>query len=246
MKSKDPYILLSIGLVITGVWLIPIAHLLLKSDPLSALGISMVILGTVSFVLGKTRPNIPPEVSTLLLETGLENIAGIVEELGLSSKAIYLPSSMTHGQPKALLPLNANSSLPPKERVISQRMIVKYGPKPEDIGLLITTPGSATIKMTEPTSASTSAEMENVLSSVLTGVLDMVNTVRVNITEENVTVEVSNPNMEYTNLRLYEFLGSPIASIVAALVAENLDKPIIVEHEAYHKNKGVIELAIAK
>ena len=247
MRAKNPYILLSIGLCATGIWLALIAHLLLKSTPLTSLGVSLVILGAVSFVLGRTRPEISPEVSALLLETGLENIAAIVEELGLSSKAVYLPSSMTNGQPKALIPLHSNNSLSPIERALPGRLIVKYGPNTEDIGLLITTPGSATVKMLETASASTPAEMENALSSILTGVLDMVNTVRVVMTDENVTIEVSNPQLKYENLRLYECLGSPLASIVAALVAENLDKPVVVEREINKKNKNnyVIELRIS-
>ncbi|MFC1925988.1 hypothetical protein ACFLW2_04770 [Chloroflexota bacterium] len=246
MTAKNPYILLSIGLFLTGIWLAPVAHLLLESTPLTALGISMVILGAVCLVLGRTRPNISPEVSALFLETGLENIAMMVEEIGLSSKAVYLPSSMTNGMPKALIPLHSSPSLPPIEKALPQRLIVKYGPNPEDLGLLIITPGSATVKMLESASASTPVEMENALSSVLTGMLDLVNTVRVSMTEESVTIEVSKPQMKYERLRLYECLGSPLASIVAALVSESLDKPIVVEHEVHDKNKSVIELSILK
>lgn len=246
MKTRNPYILLSIVLFLAGLWLAPIADVILESTPLTALGISLIILGAVCFVLGRTRPKISPEVSALLLETGLENIAAIVEELGLSSKAVYLPSSMTNGQPKALIPLHLNPSLPPIERALPNRLIVKYGPNPEDLGLLITTPGSASTKMLESASATTPAEMESALSSVLTGMLDMVDTVKVGINEERVTIEVYKPQMKYERLRLYECLGSPLASIAAALVAENLDKPTVVERELHDNNKGVIELRISK
>jgi len=246
MKTKNPYIALSTGLILAGIWLAPIAYILLKSTPLSALGISLIILGAVCFVLGRTRPNVSPEVSFLLLKTGLENIATIVEELGLSSKAIYLPSSITNGQPKALIPLHVNSSLTSIERTLPNRLIVKYGSKPEDIGLLITTPGSATIKMQESATSSTPADMEYALSSVLTGVLDMVNAVRVAMNEERVIIEVYNPQMEYEKLHLYECLGSPLASVIAALVAENLNRPVVVEREIMEKNRSVIELGISK
>jgi hypothetical protein len=246
MRAKNPYILLGIGLILAGIWLAPIAYILLESAPLSALGISLIILGAVCFVLGRTRPNVSPEVSSLLLETGLENISSIIEELGLSSKAIYLPSSMTNGRPKALIPLHLNSALPLIERTLPNRLIVKYGPKPENIGLLITTPGSATTKIQESATASTAVEMEHVLSYVLAGVLDMVNTVRVSMNEERVIIEVYNPQMEYERLQLHECLGSPLASIIAALVAENLNKPIVVEREVVDKNKSVIELGVSK
>jgi hypothetical protein len=246
MKAKNPYVSLSIGLILAGIWLAPIAYILLESTPLSALGISLIILGAVCYTLGRTRPNISPEVSSLLLETGLENISTMVEELSLSSKAIYLPSSMTNGQPKALIPLHLNSSMPSIERTLPNRLIVKYGPKPENIGLLITTPGSATTKMQESVTASTPAQMEYALSSVLAGVIDMVDTVRVIMNEQKVIIEVYNPRMGSGRLQLYEYLGSPLASIIAALVAENINKPVVIDSEKIDKNKSVIELGISK
>ena len=91
MRVKNPYILLGTGLILGGIWLAPIAYILLESTPLSALGVSLIILGAICSVLGRTRPNVSPEVSSLILETGLENISVMVEELGLSSKAISGP-----------------------------------------------------------------------------------------------------------------------------------------------------------
>lgn len=244
MISKNPYILLGSGLVLTGLLIAPVANFLLESTPLSAMGICMVILGAVCIVLGRTRPTISPEVSILLLETGLENIAAIVEELGLHSKAIYLPSSKTSGLPQALIPLYSDLSLPPIEKVLPKRLIVKYGPNPENMGLLITTPGSATTKMLGASSVSTPEEMESALSSVLTGMLDMADSVRVGMSEKSVTIEVSNPQRGFKNLRLYECIGSPLASIAAALAAETLSKPVIVESEVYNKGKSTIKLEI--
>lgn len=238
--------MLGLGLLLTGLCLTPVAHFLLDSTPLTALGICLVILGAVCLVLGGSRPKISPEVSAILLETGLENISILVEELGLRSKAIYLPSSVTHGQPQALIPLHSNPPLPLIGRTLPKRLIAKYGPNPEDIGLLITTPGSATTKMLELRSVSTSAEMETALSSILSGVLDMVDSVRVDMTGESVAIEVSNPQMKYNNLRLYECLGSPLASIVAALAAETLDKPIVIESEVHNEDKSMIKLGILK
>lgn len=242
MRAKNPYMLLGLGLLLTGVWLAPVAHFLLDSTPLSALGMSLMILGVVCLVLGRTRPTISPEVSALLLETSLENISAIIEELGLRAKAVYLPSSMTQGQPQALIPLHSNPSLPLIAKPLPKRLIVKYGPSPEDIGLLIATPGSATTKMLESMPGPTSGELEDALSSILDGMLDIADSVRVTMTDKNVTVEVSNPRIEYRNIRFYECLGSPLASIAAALAAEALDKPIAIESEAHGKGKSVIEL----
>jgi len=244
MRVKNPYTLLGSGLLLTGGWLVPVAHVLLNSTPLSALGIWLIILGGVCLVLGRTRPKIPPEVSTILLETSLENISAIVEELGLTSKALYLPSSMSQGQPQALIPLHANSSLPPIEKALPRRLIVKYGPDPEDMGLLITSPGSAVAKMLESKPGATSAELGDALSSVLGGVLDVADSIKVGMNNKSVAIEVFKPRMEYKNVRLYECLGSPLASIAAALAAEALDKPIVIKSELHSKGKIMIELGI--
>ena len=81
VEFKNSYILLGLGLILVGLWLAPVAHLLLDSTPLSALGVCLIILGAVCFVLGRTRPKISPEVSAILLETGLENISTIAEQI---------------------------------------------------------------------------------------------------------------------------------------------------------------------
>ena len=242
MKSKNPYTFLGLGLVLTGAWLAPVSHILLHSTPLSALGLSLIILGAVCLVLGGTRPQIPPEISTILLETSLENISAIVEELGLRTKAVYLPSSLTNGEPRALIPLHSNLSLPLVKGDFPRRLITKYGPGAEDIGLLITTPGSATVKMLEAKPGSTSSELEATLTSIFIGALDIAGIVRVNMTDQTTTIEVSNPRLEYRNLPFYQCLGSPLASIAAAIVAEALGKPIVVEEEVRHKGKTIIEL----
>jgi hypothetical protein len=52
-------------------------------------GISGVILGVVSLALGRSLPRISPEASLMLLEAGSDNIAILVEELGLRARAIY-------------------------------------------------------------------------------------------------------------------------------------------------------------
>jgi len=69
---SNQYRELGLGLFLAGIGLIPTAYLLLHSIPLIALGISLVILGAVCLALGKSRPKISPEVSSLLMETGLE------------------------------------------------------------------------------------------------------------------------------------------------------------------------------
>lgn len=67
------------------------AYFIFLKTWLTALGIYMLILAAILLVLGRTIPKLSLEVSSLLLETGIDNIAAIIEELGNKIKAVYLP-----------------------------------------------------------------------------------------------------------------------------------------------------------
>jgi hypothetical protein len=244
MEARNPYVLLGLALALAGVCLALVAHFLLESTPLSALGVSAVILGAVSLALGRTRPRVSPEVSALLLETGLENVSTIIEELGLRSKAIYLPGSVTDGRPQALIPLHSNSSVPTFDKPLPRRLIVKYGPQPDDIGLVVTTPGTATLQMLESKPGPSAEELQDALTAVFEGMLDVADGVTVAVADKTITIDVLKPRLEYRNIRYYECLGSPIASIAAGLAAEALGKPVRVESEESGKGNSVIRLDI--
>ena len=101
-RYANVYSYLAIVLLISGAAFAPISYLLLDSIPLTALAGSMLILGAVCLSLARSIPKVSPETGRMFLETGMENIAALVEELGLRSKAVYLPSSLaSDGRPQA-------------------------------------------------------------------------------------------------------------------------------------------------
>ncbi|MFC2002195.1 hypothetical protein ACFLUZ_06850, partial [Chloroflexota bacterium] len=171
MPNKNPYIWAGLSLLIAGSLVSPSAYFILHQIWLTALGICMLILSLIFLALGKTIPKLSPEISSLLLETGIENIATLVEELGIRSKAIYLPSSLTSGRPQALIPLHSNPSPPLITKALPQRLIVRYGTSPDDIGLLLSTIGSTAVGMLESRPDPTSTELESALASLFTGIL---------------------------------------------------------------------------
>ena len=242
--TQNPYSLLGLALASIGGAFAVVSHLILDSVPLAALGISMAILGAICLTLARTRPKIPPEISIILLETGLQNTAAIVEELSLRSKAIYLPSSLTSGHPRALIPLHSKPGPLQIGEVLPGRLIAKHGPAPEDIGILVATPGSAVAGILGAEPGPSVDELEASLTSALVGMLDVADGAKVNIIGERVAIEVSKPRLEHRNLWFNELLGSPLASVAASLAAEALDKPLIVESEAHSKGKLMIELRI--
>ena len=206
----------------------------------------MLILALILLALGRTIPKLPPEVCSLFLETGNDNMATIVEELGIRTKAIYLPSSLTGGQPQALLPLHSNSSLPVIKKALPRRLIVKYGDGPDDIGLLLSTIGSTAVSLLDSRPGHTSAELESALTSLFTGILGVADRTRVVYPDENqIQVEIIKPRIESKVTLYHRCLGGPLVSIVASVAAEAWDRPIAVKREEHQKEKCLIELEVS-
>ncbi|MEA2085430.1 MAG: hypothetical protein U9O84_00040 [Chloroflexota bacterium] len=211
---------------------------------LVALGIAMVVLALIFLVLGRTIPRLPPEASALLLETGIDNIASIVEELGITSKGVYLPSSLTGGKPRALIPLHSNPSLPSVESTLPQRLIVRYGAGPDDVGLLLSTAGTAAVGMLESRPGPTSAGLEAALTSLFTGTLGVADKTGVTVSENHISVSIDNPRIENRTTWFHQCLGGPLASIVASVAAEAWDRPVTINREEHGKGKCMIELEV--
>ncbi len=242
--SDNRHNLLGVGLASGGGFIAVVSYFVLNSTPLAALGVSMIIMGGVCLALGRTRPKIPPELSAILLQSGLENTAALVEELGLRSKAIYLPSSLTSGHPQALIPLRSNPETVQIREALPKRLIANYGPGPEDIGILVTTPGSASLGMLGSKPGPGAGELETAITSLAVGMLDVADGARAKIVEGRVIIEVMGPRLDSNNIWLYQCLGSPLASIVASLACEALDRPLVIEREAHEQARCVIELRV--
>jgi hypothetical protein len=233
-----------LGLAVAGAIFAPIAYFLIASVPLTAIGISTIMIGFTSLALANARPFISPEASELILKTGMENTAALLEELGLRNKAIYLPSSLRGGRPQALIPLQGTIELARIRKKIPGRLIVRYGDNPEEMAIAITTPGSFNPDKLEINLGPTPAEIESATTYVLTGLLDLANSVTVNIVGNRVTIEVNGARLHYEDVWYYRCLGSPIASIVATIACEALDKPIRIVDESFERGKSHIVLEV--
>ncbi|MFQ5813466.1 MAG: hypothetical protein ACE5I2_09820 [Anaerolineae bacterium] len=240
---RSRYGLLGLALIMGGALFALAAWLLLDYMPLVALGVATVTLGTVSLALGRSLPRVSPDASLIFLEAGYANLAALVEELGLRSRALYLPSSLTEGGVRALIPLRGNSIHLKIQRRLEQRLIVRFGPGPEDVGILVATPAPAAFQgWDSPTD--TSGELEAALSSVLVASLDLVEGVRVGPIGKRLVVEVARPAVPRRNHPVSTVLGSPAASLVATLTAQALDRPLSVVEETERGRWLVIELEV--
>ncbi len=204
----------------------------------------MLILSFILLALGRTIPKLSPQLSNLILETGIDNMATLIEELGIKSKAVYLPPSLTNGRPHVLIPLHANSTLPPINKPLPHRLIVRYGAAPENVGLLLSAFGSTAVDMLESKPGPTSVELKMALTSLLTGILGIADGARVAYHENRIMVEIYNPRIENRATWCHECLGGPVASIVASVAAKALDKPVTIKQERYVKGKCSVELDV--
>ncbi|MDP2948056.1 MAG: hypothetical protein Q8P22_00770 [Chloroflexota bacterium] len=244
-NSRNRYLLLGISLMLGGALFAIAAYAVIGYMPLVALGVASVILGAISFFLGRTVPGVSVEAGQALFEAGLDNIASLVEELGLRSRAIYLPTSLTNGVPRALIPLHGNPASPTVGQRLEQRLIVRFGPGPEDRGILVATPGSAVLASLDLKGVSTDTDLEGALSAAIVGGLDLANRVTVLGTDENRTVEIFRPTLKLRHHPVYQVLGSPLASIVATLTAEIVGRPVsIVAEEAGKRGRHTVQIRL--
>lgn len=243
MRHRNPYVWAGFGLLVAGGLISATAYFVLNIVWLTALGIAMLILSFICLALGRTIPKLSPEVSALFLETGNENLASLIEELGIKAKAVYLPSSLAHGRPKALIPLHSNPALPVITDTLPERLIVKYGPGADDVGLLVTTPGSTAVGMLESVPESTLPNLEAALTSLLRGVLGIADGATV-LNRDGILVEVRNPRLESRPTSTHATLGGPLASIVASVAAEVLGKPVVIRQDEKRGTRQSVTLTI--
>ncbi|MFC2005863.1 hypothetical protein ACFLVG_02745 [Chloroflexota bacterium] len=234
---SNPYRMLGFGLCVASSIFVPVSYFILGSVPLTAVGVSTLVIGFTCIVLANTRPYISPEACELILKTGMQNTAALLEELGLRTKAVYLPSTMRDGYPQALIPLVDNKEIQKVKGKIPGRLIVRWGANPGDMAIAVTTPGSMNIDMLETKPGPTADEIQVAASYILVGLLDLANSVTVNMVDTRVDVEVSGSRLHYEDIWYYRCLGSPIASIIAAISSEALGKPVRIKEEDYSKEK---------
>ena len=242
--KNNPCRLLGTGLITTGAIFAPVAYFIINSIPLTAIGLSSIMIGFTSIALASSRPQISPEASQMIFETGMENIAALLEELELNNKAIYLPSTMRTGNAQALIPLNRDIDVQSIKGKIPGRLIVRYGDNPVDIAIAVTAPGGTILNKLEIKPGPTSSEIEQALTYVLIGLLDVANSVSVHLSEKQLHIEVTGPKLYYENIWYYRCIGSPIASIVASIASDGLGKPIRIKEESYQKGVNTIQLEV--
>jgi hypothetical protein len=231
-------------LLVTGLGFLPLAHLLLASTAFTALGVGLVVIGVTALLLDQTTVRSPTEFSMLMLETGVENLGALVEELGIDSSAFYLPSSVTGDEPMALLPIQTKPHYPGITRFAGRRLIVRYGPDRDEVGVLLKTPGSRVLHFLDSNPEPTPTDLEQGLKAILVGALDIAGGVTVNSDGQQLWVIVDHPRLQHRNLALYRAIGSPLASIIASVVAEAFDAAVVIREDIKRDGAAIVKLEV--
>jgi hypothetical protein len=179
-----------------------------------------------------------------MLKTGMENTAALLEELGITSKAVYVPSAMRDGHPQALIPLVEDAEIRNIRDKLSGRLIVRYGVNADEMAIAVATPGSINIDMLETIPGPTSSEIEAAATYILSGILDVASSVNVSLADNQIDVEIGGARLDFEDIWYYRCLGSPIASIVAAISSEALQKPVRIREESNRQGKSQIILEV--
>lgn len=255
------YTRLGITLLLAGALAAPIFYGVAQSVALTALALSSMLVGAVALLLARSLPDVPPHAAILLLQTGTENIARLLEEIGLGNRAIFLPGRLAGGRPRALIPLreapDGDPALdgnpvsgdvpgtPTVMRPLPERFIVEYGSGPDEVGILVTTPGTAALGLLDGPPGGGSSELEAALARVLVGGLDVARSVEVSQVDGQVTVRLGGVSLPAQDLWIDRILGTPLAAVAATVVAEGLDRPVMILTEERSGDRLQIHLRAA-
>jgi len=241
---NNPYRILGIILAVAGALIAPVFYFVVGSVPLASVAVSAIILGLTCLFLANARPYISPEACQTLLKTGEENTAALLEELNLRTRAVYLPSDRRGGHSQALVPLASDVDFQHLREKLPGRLIVRYGPNNDQMAVAVTTVGGVNLDLLPSKPGPSADEIESALNYLYTGVLDIAKGVAVNLSGSQITVAVSGAKMGSDNVWYYQCLGSPLASIAAAVVSEALDRPVRITGESTHNGRSQIGLEV--
>jgi len=226
-----------LSLLVIGIGLVIIATLAFGSIAILVLGISIAASGLVA-----TWGTGDSDLLMRLSQSSWIDISMLLEGLGIASQAIYLPSRYTEaGEPVALIPMSGVRGRLPK---LPRGITVRYGDRPQDSGLVLITLGTAAVKSCRDRGA-LKEDPESALQDCLISFLSLVKSARL-------SMGVGTINLSLTPLRDFQpyeensavaaVLGSPLASISAAILAEALDRPLAIAGESIKGRDRLITL----
>lgn len=222
-EDIDQYTAAGVGLVVFGALFADFAFLILLNVPLTALGISCVVLG-VTTVLIPEKPILSSNIRSMIKGSCL-NIEALLEEFDAEERCVYLPPR--DGRVFAYVPLHTSHDLSNAWQAMEApiRVVTEVGGEP---GLMIFLPVSDDML----SSIGEDSKAEEALSNILVEQLGFLESVKEAESGDKVVVRMSGSRMETDLPRFKKVLGSLPTSIAGCVLAFVFDKPLaLIEEE---------------
>jgi hypothetical protein len=240
---RNSYLIRGLILALAGVILSLVAYFLFHWVPLTAAGISAVIIGGSAVALGFSRPCISPETCLLLFKTGEKITEALFHEEKNAGKAIYIPSNDSNHNVKVIIPLDGEISSGKLKTALPEGLFI-HDDDNKIVAISMITPGSIAAENLDLEIEPDLDQLENTLTRVLAGMYDLADSAKIQMGNDCIIVEVSHPQFHTTNMRYYLITGSPVASITAAIVCKAVGKPVRIKEEKYEKRKLTVTLGL--
>ena len=223
--------------MVLGVTLAVLGYIEPGLTPLMIVGLSMVAAGLLVY----WDEGSLEQVIVSLASAAWDNVAALVEAAGLINKGIYLPSSLGNGEPSVLIPSAPIDSV--GRLSIIGRPLALYGPGLR--GLLLASPGSRAVSICRDAGALT-GDLDASLLNCIVNQLSLARGIDVVESSGEVTVRLSKfrPIDLYGGSIIRAALGSTLASIVASIVAEVKNRPVMVSEESVKGNSLIVRLRV--
>jgi hypothetical protein len=221
----DNYQHLGIGFISFGVIFASYSSLVFLSIPLTALGLSTIILGA-TLLLVPSNP-IPAHQIRAMVEASLVNIEAMLEEFDVMGKAVYLPQDERIG---AFIPIEEGQESSNIVDKVPVRVLTESNGVP---GVLVFPPGSELVRL-----ALLPVEilLEDALTAVLVDFSELADSVKTVSQDDQILIELVSPKVGSDFDRVNNSLGSLSVSISGCIIAHSVNKPVYFLREEREEN----------
>ena len=212
----DNYQYLGIGFISFGAIFSVYSYLVFLSVPLTALGLSTIILGA-TLLLVPSNPA-PAHQIRAMVEASLVNIEALLEEFDVMGGAVYLPPN--DDRVSAFIPIEEGQESTIRADRIPVRVLTESNGVP---GVMVFPPGSELVRL-----ALLPEDMllEDALNAVLVDFAEMANSVKAVSEDDQVLVELVSPKVGSDYDRVNHSLGSLAVSVSGCIIADITGKPV--------------------
>ena len=218
-KKVDRYAAFGLGLATFGGPFAVYSFYVLLSVPLTALGLSFVVLGLTAVLIPETP--VPAGSIRAMVEGACVNVEALLEEFDAKERAVYLPPR--DGRVYAYVPLKGPLRPGDLALVVEAplRVVTEVRGEP---GLMIFPPGSEAVRLA---ALDEEVELKEAISYVLVDFLEAVESAQAMKSGGRWIVQIKNPRVGTEYPRFAKVLGSLPTSIAGCVSSQVLGKPVV-------------------